>query len=103
MRIFGPPGVGKTTTLATKIIPMLAEKYGPEKIMLTSFTKAAAQELGQRIDASGSTNIGTLHSMCYKALKHPPLTQEHIPDWNNTHLRYSFAEGMKVGPTLFAE
>lgn len=103
MRITGPPGTGKTTTLATKIIPMLAEKYGPEKVMITSFTKAAAHELSQRINSSGSTNIGTLHSMCYKALKHPPLTQEHIPDWNQSYLRYSFAEGMKVGPTLFAE
>lgn len=96
-RIMGNPGTGKTTKLATEIVPMLVEKYGENKVMITSFTKAAAAELGKKIN---SPNIGTLHSMCYKALKCPPLTEEHLKDWNESCARYSFVPGNKTGTEL---
>lgn len=101
IRLFGPPGTGKTTKLAMEIVPNLAEKYGAEKIMLTSFTKAAAKELGARI--SGVGNLGTLHSICYKALNNPPLTDNHIKDWNDTHLSYAFNTGDPAGKDCFSE
>lgn len=81
MRVLGPPGTGKTTKLANDLVPHLADKYGSDKIMLTSFTKAAANELSQRITIAESSNIGTLHSICFNALGHPNLTETNLSDW----------------------
>ncbi len=90
-RVHGPPGTGKTGKLANEIIPKLADKYGADKIMLTSFTKAAAKELGSRIQTNNDTNIGTLHSICFKALGMPLLTEKYINDWNKSHAAFSFS------------
>ena len=46
-RIFGPPGTGKTSRLATRDVPRAVERFGPEKVMLTSFTRAAAAEIAK--------------------------------------------------------
>jgi len=100
-RIYGPPGTGKTSKLANEIVPMLSEKYGAEKIMLTSFTKAAAKELGTRIQ--GAPIIGTLHSICYKALNHPSLTEEHLADWNQHYAGYSFNGDSSTGRNCSSE
>ena len=37
-RIFGPPGTGKTTNL-TRQIHRAVERYGPESILVTSFSR----------------------------------------------------------------
>ncbi len=99
-RVFGPPGTGKTWKLANEIVPMLAEKYGADRIMLTSFTRAAAEELGQRI--VGCENMGTLHSICYNALEKPPLTDNNLKDWNDSHMAYAFDGIDKTGKDCFA-
>ena len=43
-QIFGPPGTGKTTYLANQI-KLAAEKFGPQAVLVASFTRAAATEL----------------------------------------------------------
>jgi len=103
-RVHGPPGTGKTKRLAEKIVPDLADKYGSDKIMLTSFTKAAAQELGQRIDLGSSNIIGTLHSICFHALDCPSLTQDKLKDWNNLNSMYALnGEGSDPGPVYYSQ
>jgi len=74
---------------------MLADKYGPEKIMLTSFTKAAAEELAARINMEESDIIGTLHSICYKALKFPNLTETNLKLWNKQNPAYFLSDKAK--------
>ena len=46
-RIFGPPGTGKTTNL-TRQIRRAVETYGPDTVLVTSFSRAAAAELAGR-------------------------------------------------------
>jgi DNA helicase-2/ATP-dependent DNA helicase PcrA len=98
-RIFGPPGTGKTTSLATKYIPDAIEKFGPEKVMVVSFTRTAAMKIarqksiktGQRI-ALPPENVGTLHSICYHALAQPTIVETDknlIQDWNSQNPRYT--------------
>ena len=89
IRVHGPPGTGKTQKLAEEIIPSLVDKYGEDKVMLTSFTKAAAQELGQRVDLKDSKITGTLHSICFQALGCPKLTEDKIKDWNARGAKYA--------------
>lgn len=81
-RIIGPPGTGKSTTLA-KWIGKASERYGPEGVMVTSFTKTAAHEIKSRgIDVAPGM-AGTLHSICFRA-----IAQE---------------EGMKIAETVTGE
>ena len=50
IRVFGPPGTGKTTYIINKILPEAIAKHGLDKVLITSFTKAAAKEIAQRLD-----------------------------------------------------
>jgi DNA helicase II / ATP-dependent DNA helicase PcrA len=65
-RIFGPPGTGKTTTLVAWIT-RAAESFGGA-VVVVSFTKAAAKELVGRGVPIEDRRIGTLHSLCKRAL-----------------------------------
>jgi len=60
-RIFGPPGTGKTTNLSRQI-RRAAERYGPESVLVTSFSRTAAAELAGRDLPISPDRIGTLHS-----------------------------------------
>lgn len=87
-RVFGPPGTGKTTVLATKYIPDAVGKYGEDKIMVTSFTRAAACEIAGRNSADTPIpeyRVGTLHKICYHALGRPEIAEaskESLAQWN---------------------
>ena len=84
VRIFGSPGTGKTTFL-TRQIANAAEKFGPESILVASFTKAAAAELTGRKQAIPKHRIGTLHAHCYRAMEAPKIAEELIAEWNQDH------------------
>jgi DNA helicase II / ATP-dependent DNA helicase PcrA len=90
-RIFGPPGTGKTTRLATRDIPQAVEKFGGEGVVVTSFTVAAAKEIAARGIPVDPQNTGTLHSLCYHALGRPELTENHIKDWNAQYKGYALS------------
>ncbi len=87
-RIIGPPGCGKTTHLG-RICKSAAKKYGSESVMVISLTRAAAAAVaekeidGERIPLPKG-NIGTLHSMAYKALEKPEIadTPKNLKLWN---------------------
>lgn len=72
-RIVGPPGTGKTSTLALQIEHWAAE-HPPERMVLTSYTRAAASVLAGRIKVPRE-NIATLHALCYRALGRPPIAE----------------------------
>ena len=65
--LFGPPGSGKTTTLA-KWSQQAAEKYGGENIMVCSLTKTAAIEIQSRNTKVPKENVGTLHAHSYRSV-----------------------------------
>jgi len=47
-RIFGPPGTGMTYNLCNVIIPEMVKLYGADRVMVTSFTKAAVENKDYR-------------------------------------------------------
>jgi superfamily I DNA/RNA helicase len=87
--MFGPPGTGKTTRLATEIIPKAVSDFGSDKVMVTSFTRTAAKEIASRGIPVDDNMVGTLHSICFRALKSPVLYLKYLKDWNEKYPHYA--------------
>lgn len=82
-RVHGPPGTGKTTFLSRQC-GLAVERYGPDRVIVASLTKAAAEEVAGRDTGLGKKSVGTLHAHAFRALDYPPLaeTKEGIDAWN---------------------
>ncbi len=78
-RIFGPPGTGKTTNL-TRQIRRAVERFGPDSVLVTSFSRTAAAELAGRDLPISPDRIGTLHSHCYRALGAPEIAEANVAE-----------------------
>jgi DNA helicase-2/ATP-dependent DNA helicase PcrA len=85
-RLLGPPGTGKTTT-ASRMIAEAAKEYGSDRVLVASFTKAAAVELAGRNLPLDSSQVGTLHAICYRALDNPVIAETRMHEWNDEYPR----------------
>lgn len=81
-RLLGPPGTGKTRRL-TRVIEATADKHGAERVLVTSFTRAAAQVIAGRTSLPAD-RVGTLHAHCYRALGSPELADERLDEFNDS-------------------
>lgn len=86
-RVFGGPGTGKTSYTARQVAHA-ARTYGSDQVLVASLTKAAARELLQRRLPIDETMVGTLHSLCFRALGCPPIAETLLKDWNAAERRY---------------
>lgn len=80
VRLIGPPGTGKTFTLAS-YVERTAEKYGAERLIAASFTRAAARVIASRVDLPRES-VGTLHAHAYRALGRPTIAESKAAEWN---------------------
>jgi DNA helicase-2/ATP-dependent DNA helicase PcrA len=76
-----PEGAGKTADIERQAT-RAAEKFGSNKVMLSSFTRAATAELVGRDTPIEREMIGTLHSFAFHALGRPALAEAKIKEWN---------------------
>jgi len=86
LRLFGPPGTGKTASLSRRVVKTVRER-GADAIGIVSFSNAAAEEIGDRDGVRGvlpKGAVGTLHSRAYRAIGHPPLALDPkvLAGWN---------------------
>lgn len=97
IRVFGPPGTGKTTFL-TGSVRNTALLRGGDNVIVASFTVTAAAELQGRDLPLPKSQIGTLHSLAYRALDRPPVADEQIEEWNTHHSALALSRtGRKSG------
>lgn len=84
-RVHGPPGTGKTTYLARQCL-IAAQRYGGDKLIVASLTRAAAAEVAGRDTGIPERNVGTLHAHAYRALGYPELAEskQGYEAWNET-------------------
>ncbi len=81
-RKFGPPGTGKTTSLA-RDVGHAAEKFGTHAVMVASYSKAAAEEIVSKNLPIPPDRVGTLHAMGYRAIGKPRVVDaKALVDWN---------------------
>ncbi len=64
---YGPPGCGKTTSLERHAREAV-EEHGPDGVVLTSLTNAAANEIKSRDIEIKEGQVGTLHSLAKRSL-----------------------------------
>lgn len=77
LQIIAGPGTGKTKVLTSRVCHLLHEGIEPQKIIVTTFTKRAANEMRERLEAmiKGSNFsldgllVGTFHSICYRLIQ----------------------------------
>ena len=78
------PGAGKTTTLVRRIANMIENGVKPSSIIMMTFSRAAAEEMGSRFrkqysSLPGDVNFSTIHSFCFALLqKYCGYTQDDI-------------------------
>lgn len=80
-RLHGPPGCGKTTSLARSWLPRAAERHGSDAVLVCSLTRTAAREIASR-NAVPRERVGTLHAHAYRALGRPELSGNRLELWN---------------------
>ena len=93
-RIFGPPGTGKTTELAFQV-QRAVDRFGPDSVLVTSFSRATAAELIRRDVPLHSNRIGTLHSHCFNALGKPRIAEADVADWNRRNPRLALTPALR--------
>lgn len=89
-RAFGAPGTGKTTYLARQIVRAV-DKYGPDSIIISSFTRAAAKELVNRDLPVNENLIGTLHAHCFRHFNNPTIAESKIKEFNEFAPEYAMS------------
>jgi DNA helicase-2/ATP-dependent DNA helicase PcrA len=72
--IIAGAGTGKTRTLIHRVAHLLANGVAPERILILTFTRRAAQEMLSRVErlvgnASGRVHGGTFHSTGHRLLR----------------------------------
>lgn len=90
IRIFGPPGTGKTTYLARQIA-IAADKHGADNIIVASFTRTAAYELNSRQLPIPRNSIGTLHALCYQNFRNYEIAELHAAEFNQEFPHYAIS------------
>jgi DNA helicase II / ATP-dependent DNA helicase PcrA len=105
LRIFGPPGTGKTTTLLNMVDDALSSGISPNRIAFLAFTRKAATEAKERaserfnLDPKELPYFRTIHSL---ALACSSIRAEQIMQPEN-YKEISHATGIQVGDTRTAD
>ena len=83
-RVIGPPGTGKTTWLRGEIEARIDDGYDPSRIVVCSFTRAAAAVVAERVSLPAQ-NVSTLHAISYRAMGTPPIAEvgKLRKEWND--------------------
>jgi superfamily I DNA/RNA helicase len=70
--LLAPPGSGKTKCIEERYAFLVRRGISPDNILVVTFSKPMADEMGQRILATVPeaelTQISTIHAFCYRAL-----------------------------------
>ena len=73
------------------------DRFGPDGVLITSFSRAAAAELAGRDLPVTHDRIGTLHSHCWHALGGPEVAEAHVEEWNKDNPELTITPVKKQG------
>lgn len=116
VRLIAAPGTGKSTCIGKRVIWLLSQGVNPNVIYALSFTRAAANELKERIQkqccANGFGNqaediwVSTAHSLALRMLRLAnllgafPTSPRVLDDWEVTNIfEAEFAHTANISPS----
>lgn len=85
--VVASPGSGKTAVLTLRVAHLISEcDADPSGIVVTTFTKRAAEEMKDRLQpligsATSRLQIGTIHSVCLRILREERMAKDVISDY----------------------
>lgn len=102
-KIIGSPGCGKTDYLLRQF-KIAAQKFNPERIGGVSFTKAAVEEMANRVvreagvDRKVVKNIRTVHSLCFELLNMSVerVAEKKVHEFNESNPSFAFRPDYKA-------
>ncbi len=93
VRVFGPPGTGKTTWVAASV-RATAKNRRTSRLIVGSFTRAAATEIAGRGLPVNNDQVGTLHALAYRAIDRPSVTgNDEVAGWNRAKPHLAMSSG----------
>jgi superfamily I DNA/RNA helicase len=81
--IIGPPGTGKTSTIASEVSNLCSDD--PKAAMICSLTRNAAAAAAGKDMAIDPQMVGTLHSFAWRSLEGPDMTEDRLSDFSASH------------------
>jgi hypothetical protein len=81
--IIGAPGTGKTRTIG-EWASRAATRYGMDRVMVCSLTRAGAKEASRDVTLPYS-QLGTVHSFAHRALGSPIVAESKITEFNEAY------------------
>ncbi len=100
------PGSGKTTTILKKVERMVLNGINPRRILVVTFTKAAATDMSEKFAKNYSQIQGvcfsTIHAICFSILKNEyALTQYNIlKEWEAMKYYKMYLKEFIASPNL---
>lgn len=95
IRVFGPPGTGKTTWMAGAVRATSRDRR-TSQLLVASFTRAAATEIAGRGLPLEREQVGTLHAIAYRSIGRPEVTERHLGDWNRNFPSLGLSDGYRT-------
>lgn len=90
VRVVAPPGSGKTFIIENRYKFLVDNGVSPDKILVVTFSKAMADEMGQRIQKTcpqaNLEQVSTIHAFCYRLLT----------KWDGSYQGYSVPKEWEV-------
>lgn len=93
--VWGPPGCGKTTSLANQvraIVDRSVGQGGADPVLVCSLTRTAAAEIAGRDLPLNKNSVGTLHSHAYRVLGRPEVAESKAGEWNDEFPQYRLGD-----------
>lgn len=88
VRVWGPPGTGKTTWIADSAARSV-ESFGPDQVSICSLTNAAVREVASRDIPIDLDNLSTLHARCKRALHAPPPAEAFMKEFRDDYPNFA--------------
>ncbi|MDR2198672.1 MAG: UvrD-helicase domain-containing protein [Deltaproteobacteria bacterium] len=100
------PGSGKTRVLVARALEYLFRGLPPEALLLTTFTRKAAQTIKQRLLAenpeAGAARVSTVHALAHRVLLEEGAPGRRLaPEDFTSELAKKLIKGRDIGPQAF--
>lgn len=79
--VIGPPGTGKTHFIKRQV-ELASNAYGAAFVNVCSLTRTAAANIAQVQPGIPPENIGTIHSLAYRAVEARDIAETKFAEWN---------------------